>query len=97
MSMCVGRAGVGLVRGMRVTVIFICVCVLGMCVFVSVDVFLDVYVCGVGLVRGMGVTDTTLVATTASHHLRAWELKAWVTLWSSDVHRLYEVHTTNVR
>ena len=52
---------------------------------------------GVGLVRGMGVTDTTLVATTASHHLRAWELKAWVTLWSSDVHRLYEVHTTNVR
>ena len=23
-----------------------CVCVLGMCVFVSVDVFLDVYVCG---------------------------------------------------
>ena len=74
-----------------------CVCVLGMCVFVSVDVFLDVYVCGVGLVRGMGVTDTTLVATTASHHLRAWELKAWVTLWSSDVHRLYEVHTSNVR
>ena len=43
-----------------------CVCVLGMCVFVSVDVFLDVYVCGVGLVRGMGVTDTTLVATTAT-------------------------------
>ena len=34
--------------------------------FVSVDVFLDVYVCGVGLVRGMGVTDTTLVATTAT-------------------------------
>ena len=46
MSMCVGRAGVGLVRGMRVTVIFIWVFVLGMCVFVSVDVFLDVYVCG---------------------------------------------------
>ena len=35
-----------LVRGMGVTVIFICVCVLGMCVFVSVDVFSDVYVCG---------------------------------------------------
>ena len=28
---------------------------------------------GVGLVRGMGVTDTTLVATASSYHLRAWE------------------------
>ena len=86
-SVCVYGGGMCLWMCLCVRHVYVCVCG---CVFRCLCVW-------GGVSEGYGGYWHHFGCHYRHHHLRAWELKAWVTLWSSDVHRLYEVRTSNVR